>query len=147
MYQVELGDSTEGNIQRIENVLKTFESKMESSENALAENKSNLAHAEAELLKPFSHEKELDEKIKRQLFLNAELEIGKNNIEIDASELEENPEILVAVNEISEEKVAEDNSYSTPSEVGNCDETLRENEVEFEEEIQKSASKSYEYCK
>ena len=147
MYQVELGDSPEGNIQRIENVLKTFESKMESSENALAENKNNLANAAAELLKPFSHEKELEEKLKRQLFLNAELEMDKNNVEIDASELEENTEILVAENEISEEKVAEDNSYSTPSEVGNCDETLRENEVEFEEEIQKSASKSYEYCK
>ena len=58
------------------------------------------------------------------------------------------PEVVAQTfKQLSEEKVAEENSYSTPSEVGNCDETLRENEVEFEEEIQKSASKSYEYCK
>lgn len=136
MYQVELGVSPEGNIQRIENVLKTFEIKIESSENILSENKNNLAHAEAELQKPFAHEKELEEKTKRQLFLNAELEMDKNDVEIDASELEEKEEILIA-----------ENLYSTPSEVKNIDETIRENEADFEYEKQKNISKFYECSK
>lgn len=91
-YKIELGDSGIGNIQRIENVLKSLESKIEVKKTYLEEQHNNLLQAKDELKKPFHKEEELQSKLKRQTELNNQLEIGKedNNIieeEIGSDEL------------------------------------------------------------
>lgn len=88
IHSVELGDSAIGNIQRIENVLKSFDEKYSTLLHNLENEKANLVQAKLELEKPFDKAAELEIKLKRQAELNAELEIGKNEIEVDSSEFD-----------------------------------------------------------
>lgn len=109
-HKIELGDSAIGNIQRIENALKSLESKIEFRNNKLEELNKNLSQAKEEIEKPFDKEQELQDKLKRQAELNTELEIGKEEDNTIEEELESDIEEVAAKAENELENIEEENS-------------------------------------
>lgn len=88
-YRMELGDSSIGNITRLENVLRGFENKMKDIEMRIEEYERNLENAKKEYKKPFSYEEEYKSKLLRLHELNQEFNINKNDdneIDIERNE-------------------------------------------------------------
>ncbi len=75
--RIDLGSSDTGNMTRIENVSDALAHSLRDAEQHLVDFNKLLVDAEEELQKPFTNEKELAEKLQRQVSLNAEMEINK----------------------------------------------------------------------
>ncbi len=73
-HKVELSDSPQGNIARMNNVLEQIETKIQNCENTKAKLETDLESAKAEMDKPFPREDDLKQKTKRLTKLNRELE-------------------------------------------------------------------------
>ena len=69
-------ESNIGNVYRIENAIKNIPNLIEKNMQLLLEAEENLSTLKEEILKPFALEDELEMKLKRQMELNAELEVG-----------------------------------------------------------------------
>lgn len=96
-YTVEVGDSSHGNITRLENVLKNMENTIANLNNKIEEYQRNLEQSKLEFEKPFEHEKLLTDKLKRQFELNELLDIGaKNHVveDIDNDIIEESTDMI-----------------------------------------------------
>ena len=74
-HTVSLGTDIHGNIQRIDNVLDSLETRMQGQQEALKHVESQLETAKEEAQRPFSQEDELKEKQARLDQLNIELNI------------------------------------------------------------------------
>lgn len=81
-YRVDLGDSPQGNMTRIENIVKNLEERMTKSEETIENHKKNLENSKLEYAKPFSYEEEYKTKSARQFRLNQELDLGTKNEEV-----------------------------------------------------------------
>ena len=94
-YSVKLGDDANGNILRIDNLLKSYPDKLKTEEALLEDVKKQLGNAKEEVNRPFEKEEELNEKTKRLSELNKELDISNKNdpstVFVD-DELDENVE-------------------------------------------------------
>lgn len=77
-HTVVLGTDTYGNITRIDNVLENLPDRLEKCRMELANVKTQLENAKAELSRPFEKEDELKEKSKRLSELNVILNLDKN---------------------------------------------------------------------
>ena len=89
-YRVELGNSADGNLMRMDNRLENIPECITKSEHDIEAFQVQLESAKAELEKPFVKEAELAEKSERLARLNAELQFGKDDQVIMAEEAEEN---------------------------------------------------------
>lgn len=78
-YSIKLGDDANGNILRIDNLLKSYPDKLKTEEALLEDVKKQLGNAKEEVNRPFEKEDELKEKTKRLSELNKELDIGNKN--------------------------------------------------------------------
>jgi hypothetical protein len=76
-YTITLSDSEAGSIIRLENVLNSFEEKLELSRNELDSLLKQQDLLKKELVKPFVHQGKLDMLQKRQTEINAELDLDK----------------------------------------------------------------------
>ena len=83
---VTLGTNPEGNIARINNVIKGIESTLITKKKELENTKTQLAKAKMEVVKPFTREQELKEKSARLFELNALLSADSKDIAIMDSE-------------------------------------------------------------
>ena len=88
-HTVALGTDVYGNIQRIDNMLESFDGKLQNCKDQLETEKQQLAEAKAQVDKPFVHEEELKEKTERLAALNALLNMDKNENEIVDDERDE----------------------------------------------------------
>ena len=79
MYSIKLGDDANGNILRIDNLLKSYPDKLKTEEALLEDVKKQLGNAKEEVNRPFEKEEELNEKTKRLSELNKELDISNKN--------------------------------------------------------------------
>jgi N12 class adenine-specific DNA methylase len=90
-YSMNIGESANGLITRLDNFCKEFPSKEERAENRLNQLKHDLEVAEEEIKKPFEHADRLIALLKEQAELNAELDINKREeVIMDESKEEEN---------------------------------------------------------
>ncbi len=89
-YVIDIGSSASGNIQRLDNFLTEFAGRKEKAMAKLTQLKSDLEEASAQLDIPFSKKEELEELLKEQAQLNAELNLSKKEEVIIADEEEEN---------------------------------------------------------
>lgn len=95
IYHVELGDSNQGNIARLENVIKGFEGSIDRLEEKIVEYNRNMDESKAEFEKTFEYEVLLTEKLKRQFELNELLNINKKeDIEEISEEVESESKII-----------------------------------------------------
>lgn len=78
-YSIKLGDDANGNILRIDNLLKSYPDKLKTEEALLEDVKKQLGNAKEEVNRPFEKEDELKDKTKRLSELNKELDIGNKN--------------------------------------------------------------------
>ena len=78
-YNTEVGDSSQGNIIRLENSLKNMENDIASLKSKLEEYQRNLEQSLIEFEKPFEHKQLLADKLKRQFELNELLDVGKDD--------------------------------------------------------------------
>ena len=78
-YEIELKDSSIGNLIRIENALEAIEPKIQSSQNQLVQLRQDLETAKAEYEKPWRFEEEYKAKLARQAELNTELDLNKQD--------------------------------------------------------------------
>lgn len=95
-YTVDMGLSGLGNIARLENMLKEFDNELEYLKEKLSIVHDNLKEAKSNSNKVFPYEKELQDKMSRQIELNQILELEKN-IEVMADEstdMESNREVM-----------------------------------------------------
>lgn len=74
-HSIELGDDPGGNITRLNNLLNSFEKRLEEQTQKLSSLHSQVEEAKAELERPFPHEEELNEKQARLNEVNALLDI------------------------------------------------------------------------
>lgn len=79
-YNAEVGESSQGNIIRLENSLKNMENTVTSLNSKIEEYQRNLEQSKIEFEKTFEHEQLLSEKLKRQFELNELLDIGKDDV-------------------------------------------------------------------
>lgn len=79
IYSIKLGDDANGNILRIDNLLKSYPDKLKIEEALLEDMKKQLGNAKEEVNRPFEKEEELNEKTKRLSELNKELDISNKN--------------------------------------------------------------------
>ena len=87
---IELGNSANGNLTRIDNVLNNFSKKIEDSKDELERTKKELEKAKSEVNRPFPQEQELNEKSKRLDELNIKLNLNeKTNEIIDDKEIQD----------------------------------------------------------
>ena len=93
-YDVQLGESEIGNISRLENTLYSIEEKIDAAKSELQLAFKQEEIARVELGKPFEHQAKLDELLKRQVEVNAKLDLDKRE---DINIIENNP----AENEIA----------------------------------------------
>jgi hypothetical protein len=77
-YRIDMGDSTSGNITKINNVLNGFEGRIARTEEELTECANQVRLATEQLEKPFEREEELAEKSARLAQLNLELNIDRH---------------------------------------------------------------------
>lgn len=89
-YVIDIGSSASGNIQRLDNFLTEFASRKDKAIAKLTQLKADLEEASAQLDIPFSKKEELEELLKEQAQLNAELNLSKKEEVIIADEEEEN---------------------------------------------------------
>lgn len=82
-YSIELGDSCQGNIVRLENVIKSLEGHIDKLKERLVEYNRNMEESRTEYEKVFEHEALLAEKLNRQFELNELLNINKNEGDIE----------------------------------------------------------------
>ena len=75
-YSVEMGESNLGNITRMDNVLSGLEERIEKLVSKIQESEQNIESAKKSWEEPFLHEESLKEKIKRQIEINMELDLG-----------------------------------------------------------------------
>lgn len=78
-YEIELKDSSIGNLIRIENALETIEPKIQNSQNQLVQLRQDLETTKAEYEKPWHYEEEYKTKLARQAELNIELDLNKQD--------------------------------------------------------------------
>ncbi len=78
-YEVEFGDSPHGNMVRLENLLEGLEKRIEKTESQIDEYERNMTQSKEEWEKPFMYEQALNQKLKRQVELNAELDMDKKD--------------------------------------------------------------------
>ena len=76
-YIIGVGESSSGNLTRLDNFIEDFPKRKERLENRLAQLKSDLAIAEEQVQKPFEHKEHLAVLLKEQSELNAELDLDK----------------------------------------------------------------------
>lgn len=76
-HKFELGNSPEGNIRRLDNLLEGIPKKLESAKEQLSGVETQLESAKREAVKPFPQEDELKEKSERLIALNSELNLGE----------------------------------------------------------------------
>ncbi len=90
-YTVEMGESSAGLIQRIDNALNSLEEKIRNTEGQIRQCKKELTDAVAEKEKPFAYEKELTEKLEQVAAINIELSLDKPDkpVVLDEEELKE----------------------------------------------------------
>ena len=81
-HTVEMGSSSSGNLIRIDNVLASFQNKLDDCISDLENNKLQLIKAKEEMLRPFPQEQELKEKSKRLDELNILLSLNEKDNEI-----------------------------------------------------------------
>ncbi len=129
IYHVELGDSSQGNIARLENVIKGFEGSIDRLEEKIVEYNRNMDESKAEFEKTFEHEVLLTGKLKRQFELNELLNINKKeDVEEISEEVESESKVIDNVGKkksISDvAKLVEKNRTDT----GNTHVTSKEND-------------------
>lgn len=81
-HKIEIGDSLDGNIQRMENILKNIEKNLENAKEKIQKITADINQIEIELEKPFDKESELIEKINRQSELEHALGLDKDEVSI-----------------------------------------------------------------
>ncbi len=111
-YEIELKDSSIGNLIRIENALETIESKIQSSQNQLIQLRQDLETAKEEYEKPWRFEEEYKEKLARQAELNIELDLNKQDEVIgDEASVEEgdteDKDVKVEIDKVDEDEEME----------------------------------------
>ena len=84
-HTAELGEDLYGNIQRLDNVLKSMPQRLEKCEQQLSDLHQQMETARVEVQKPFPQEQELNEKCARLAELDAELNIDKGRGESAAA--------------------------------------------------------------
>lgn len=99
-YDVQLGPSETGNAIRLENIFNSIEEKLESAKQELEQTLKQKEMAKVELEKPFEHEDKLQELLKRQIEINAKLDLDKRE---DINIIDSNP----AENELEQTKTME----------------------------------------
>ena len=100
-YRLDIGNSVEGNMIRIENALGQMQKKVESTQDHLVSMEQQMAAAKEEIGKPFPQEAELHEKSSRLAELDAELNMDQHNaMAAPEAENEENkPSVLQGLKE------------------------------------------------
>ena len=104
-HKVNLGTDIYGNIQRMDNALDGFESRLRDCEQVLSDTKAQMETAKIEVEKPFAHEDELAIKLARLEELNALLNMDKRDNELtdaSADEVEEQNSRRIARNRVME---------------------------------------------
>lgn len=104
-HKVSLGTDIYGNIQRMDNALDGFESRLRDCEQVLSDTKAQMETAKIEVEKPFAHEDELAIKLARLEELNALLNMDKRDNELtdaSADEVEEQNSRRIARNRVME---------------------------------------------
>ena len=93
-YTTDLSSSPHGNTVKLDNLLKSLDKQLEDTQAKLTENKKNMELAKQEYEKPFPHDEELKEKLKRQAELNEELDLNKQDevVEEETDDEEESDE-------------------------------------------------------
>lgn len=76
-YTVKIGESSSGNLTRLDNFIEDFPNRKVRLENKLAALKNDLEVAKEQVEKPFEHKEHLAELLKEQSELNAELDLDK----------------------------------------------------------------------
>jgi N12 class adenine-specific DNA methylase len=76
---ISVSDSPHGNMVKLENLLKGFEKQVEKAEIKIDEINRNLNQAKEEFKKPFNHDEKLKSLLRRQLELNGELDMDKED--------------------------------------------------------------------
>jgi hypothetical protein len=91
-YSIELSTSPVGMMVRLENEFSKIHEKITFLEQKLDSYNRDMERAKADFAKPFEHEEELQQKLKRQFEINAELDLDKaekgkeENFDADRSE-------------------------------------------------------------
>ena len=85
-YTISIGDSSVGNLTRLDNFIEDFPKRIERIEKRLQQMKEDLQVAEEEVKKPFEHKDHLLELLSEQTELNAELNLDKREEVIIADE-------------------------------------------------------------
>ena len=91
-HTVNLGTDVFGNIQRIDNVLDGFDSRLKDCQALLENTRTQLANAQMEVMKPFDQEEELAVKSARLEELNALLNLDEKDKELAEPSAEEQEE-------------------------------------------------------
>jgi hypothetical protein len=78
-YFVSFSDSPHGNMIKLENMVDSFEKRVEKCEMRIDELTRNMEQAKEEFDKPFAYKEELGKAIKRQAELNIELDLNKRS--------------------------------------------------------------------
>jgi hypothetical protein len=107
-YDVELGESTLGNIQRIDNALYDMESKEQRYEKQLIQLNQDLETAKNEYEKPWRYDEEYKTKLVRQAELNIELDLNKHDEVIGEDPEEAKPDTNANLNNTIEPDQEED---------------------------------------
>lgn len=94
-YRFDFGDSSMGNLQRIENCINGFDERLSDAFERLDNAKSTLDSSKQEYAKPFSQQDKLDELLNKQKELDRKLGLDKHD------ELEETPDEIISKYEIA----------------------------------------------
>ncbi len=89
-YFVVLSDSSYGNMIKLENILDSFEKRVENCEMRIDELNRNMAQAREEFNKPFTYKSELEKAIKRQAELNIQLDMNKKTNDVLEDDMNNN---------------------------------------------------------
>lgn len=99
-HRVDIGNSADGNIIRIENALAQMQKKVENAHDHLVSMEQQMAVAKEEIGKPFPQEDELRTKSGRLAELDAELNMDQHNMqEAHEVEAEDKPSVLEGLKE------------------------------------------------
>lgn len=110
-YTMALGESTSGNLQRLDNFMEDFPKRKERLENRLQQLKNDLEIAKEQVEKPFEHKVHLAELLSEQAELNAELNLDKREesaVVDDGNGAVENYRALPTQRKSREDKVIDD---------------------------------------
>lgn len=88
-YHVTLGTDIHGNITRLDNAIDGIESRLNKSEEQLANTQAQLETAKVEVEKPFAQEDELQQKMARLTELNALLDMNQGDVPVVGGEPDE----------------------------------------------------------